>query len=120
MSATLKLKIATLAFALSATQTFAHAQLEKATPAVGGTVTSPSEIRLEFNEGVEPRFSGVTLTAAGGGSVPLGQAKLEAGHQEVLVTPIAKSLSPGVYTVHWRAVTEDSHHTQQTFQFTAQ
>ena len=35
------LKIAaSLAFALSATPAFAHAQLEKATPAVGGTVAS--------------------------------------------------------------------------------
>jgi copper resistance protein C len=48
---------ATLAFACAATSAFAHAQLEKATPAVGGTVASASEIRLEFSEGVEPRFS---------------------------------------------------------------
>ena len=37
---------ASLAFALSATAALAHAQLEKAVPAVGGTVSSPSEIRL--------------------------------------------------------------------------
>ena len=30
---------------------FAHAQLDKATPPVGGTVSSPSEIRLKFTEG---------------------------------------------------------------------
>ena len=109
---------ASLAFALIATQAFAHAQLEKATPAVGGTVASPSEIRLEFSEGVEPRFSGVTLTAAGGATLPLGAAKVEAGHQEVLVVPIAKSMSAGVYTVHWHAVSVDTHHTQGTFEFT--
>ncbi len=52
------LKIASsLAFALTATSAFAHAQLEKATPAVGGTVASASEIRLEFSEGVEPKFT---------------------------------------------------------------
>ena len=34
---------------------------------------------LEFSEGVEPRFSGVTVTAAGGGSVPLGQTKVRSG-----------------------------------------
>ena len=53
------------AFACAATSAFAHAQLEKSTPPVGGTVASPSEIRLEFSEGVEPKFSGVTLTARG-------------------------------------------------------
>jgi len=41
------LKIAgSLAFALAAAPAFAHAQLEKATPPVGGTVSPPSELRL--------------------------------------------------------------------------
>ena len=39
---------AALAFACASTAAFAHAQLEKASPAVGGTVASASEIRLEF------------------------------------------------------------------------
>ena len=55
---------------------FAHAQLEKATPAVGGTVASASEIRLEFSEGVEPKFSKVSVTGPGG-AVPLGAAKTD-------------------------------------------
>jgi hypothetical protein len=109
---------AALAFIFASTAAFAHAQLQKATPAVGGTVASASEIRLEFSEGVEPRFTGVTLTAAGGASVPLGAAKAEAGHQNVLIVPIAKPLSPGAYTVHWHAVSVDTHHTQGAFQFT--
>ena len=77
-----------------------------------------SQIRLEFSEGVEPRFSGVTLTSAGGGSVPLGRAKTEPGNASILVIPIGKPLSPGVYTVRWHAVSVDTHHTQGDFQFT--
>ncbi len=112
------LKIAaSLAFALVATAAFAHAQLLKATPLVGGTVSSPSEIRLEFSEGVEPRFSGLTLTGAGGAAA-LDAPTVEAGHQNVLIVPIAKPLSPGVYTVKWHAVSVDTHHTQGTFEFT--
>ena len=85
------LKIATsLAFALTAAQAFAHAQLEKATPAVGGTVASASEIRLEFSEGVEPKFTKVSLTGPGG-AVPLGAAKTEPSNQAVLIVPIAKA-----------------------------
>ncbi len=109
---------AALALVFASTAAFAHAHLQKATPAVGGTVASASEIRLEFSEGVEPRFSGVTLTGAGGASVPLGQAKVEAGDQKVLIVPIAKPLAPGAYTVHWHAVSVDTHHTQGTFGFT--
>jgi copper resistance protein C len=112
------LTTASLAFVLVSTTAFAHAQLLKATPPVGGTVASPSEIRLEFSEGVEPSFSGVTLTAAGGATAPLGAARVEPGHREVLIVPVAKALPPGAYTVHWHAVSVDSHHTQGDFQFT--
>ena len=59
---------ASLAFVCAAADAFAHAQLEKATPAVGGTVSSASEIRLEFSEGVEPKFSKVSVTGPGGAS----------------------------------------------------
>jgi len=107
-----------LAFALAATQAFAHAQLEKASPAVGGTVASASEIRLTFSEGVEQRFTKVSLTGPGGAAVPLGAAKTAPNNQAVLIAPITRPLSAGVYTVHWHAVSVDTHHTQGTFQFT--
>jgi copper resistance protein C len=112
------LKIAaTLAFTFAATSAFAHAQLESSTPPVGGMVGSPNQIRLEFSEGVEPKFSGLTLTGAGG-AVALGAPSVEGGHQNVLIVPIVKPLSPGVYTVKWHAVSVDTHHTQGTFEFT--
>ena len=113
------LKIApSLAFALAATSAFAHAQLEKATPPVGGAVAPPSEIRLEFSEAVEPKFTGVTLTSASGATVPVGPAKTETGNAALLIVPIGKPLSPGIYTVRWHAVSVDTHHTQGTFEFT--
>jgi copper resistance protein C len=109
---------AALALACASTAAFAHAQLEKATPAVGGTVVSASEIRLEFSEGVEPRFSGATLAGPGGANVRLGQGKVEGSDNRALILPIAEALAAGAYTVHWRAVSIDTHHTQGTFQFT--
>src|ERR1700735_1302707 len=108
---------ASLAFALIATPALAHAQLEKATPPVGGTVASASEIRLEFSEGVEPKFTKVSLTGPGG-AVPLGAGNTEPRNQAVLPVPISKPLSAGVYKVHWQAVSVDTHHTQGTFEFT--
>ena len=115
---TFSLKIsASLAFALIASQAFAHAQLEKASPPVGGTVASASEIRLTFSEGVELKFTKVSMTGPGG-AVPLGAAKTESGDQAVLIVPITKGLAAGVYKVHWQAVSVDTHHTQGTFEFT--
>jgi methionine-rich copper-binding protein CopC len=65
-----------------------HAQLQKATPAVGGGHGAADEIRLKFSEGVEPRFSGVKLTSANGAVVPLGRAKVDASDPSVLIVPI--------------------------------
>jgi copper resistance protein C len=117
-NATIPKIVASLAAILSATSAYAHAQLQKATPAVGGTVASATEIRLEFSEGVEPRFSGLTLTAADGSNVPLAQPKAEGGDKSVLVAPMVMPLAPGGYTVHWHAVSADTHHTQGDFSFT--
>jgi methionine-rich copper-binding protein CopC len=108
---------AALAFACASTAVLAHAQLEKATPAVGGTVAGPSEIRLEFSEGVEPKFSKISVTGPAG-DVPLGAAKTDSGNPAVLIAPISKPLPAGAYKVHWQAVSIDTHHTQGTFEFT--
>ena len=60
----------------------------------------------------------MTLTAPDGSAVPLGQPKVEGSDRRVLVAPIAKALAAGAYTVHWHAVSADTHHTQGAFQFT--
>ncbi len=109
---------AALAFVFAAPAAFAHAQLEKATPAVGRAVTSPAEIRLKFSEGVEPRFSAIALTAEDGAAVPLGKPSLDPVDNSVLIAKVGRTLPPGVYTVTWRAVSVDTHHTQGDFQFT--
>lgn len=106
-----------LAFALAATAALAHAQLDHASPPVGGTVASPSEIRLEFTEGLEPKFSGLTVSGPSG-AVPLGKAGVEMGHPSTMVVKVEKTLAPGVYTVKWHAVSVDTHHTQGSFDFT--
>ncbi len=108
---------AALVVAATATAAFAHAHLVNAAPAAAATVTAPSQIRLVFSEGVEPKFSGLTLTSPGGAAA-LGPASVEAGHPNVLIVPVAKPLSPGDYTVRWYAVSVDTHKTQGTFAFT--
>jgi hypothetical protein len=111
--------IAAIAISMIPTAVLAHAMLQKAEPPVGGTVTaSPTEIRIDFSEGVEPAFSGITLAASDGASVPVGKATVDPQNQAVLVVPIGKKLAPGVYTVTWHAVSVDTHKTQGSFDFT--
>ena len=96
---------------------FAHAQLESASPPVGGAVDSPAEIRITFSEGVEPKFSGVALSGPGG-AVSVGKASVAAADNKVLVVKVGKKLAPGTYTVKWHVVSVDTHHTQGDFDFT--
>ena len=120
MSRKLTIKaIASLAFAVAATAAFAHAQLLKATPAVGGAVNaSPTEIRLQFSEGLEPRFSSIALATEAGAAQPLGKASVDPADSSIFVAPIPQVLKPGVYKVTWRAVSVGTHKTQGSFTFT--
>ena len=120
MSRLLTIKLAVVAIvSLAATTAFAHAQLQKAVPPVGGVViATPAEIRLKFSEGVEPRFSGVTLATEAGAAQPTGKPALDPADPSVLIVTIGQPLKPGVYTVTWHAVSVDTHKTQGGFNFT--
>ena len=95
----------------------AHAFLDRAIPAVGGTVTvSPKEIRLFFSEAIEPLFSGIVLASAGGQPIKTGPAVVDAADhtQLVLTVPL---LAPGRYKVTWYVVSIDTHPSQGDFIF---
>ena len=111
--------MASLALTAAATAALAHAQLQKAVPAVGGTVTaSPKEIRLKFSEGLEARFSGIALTTQAGEAVAIGKPAVDPADASTFVAPLSQPLKPGVYIVTWHAVSVDTHKTQGSFNFT--
>ena len=92
----------------------AHAMLEKAQPAAGSVVHgSPSTLRLEFSEPLEPAFSAVTVTDNGGQSVASGAAAIA---QSTMSVPL-KSLRAGQYRVSWHAVSVDKHRTEGSYTF---
>lgn len=96
----------------------AHAFLEHASPDVGATVhVVPRQLRLWFSERLEAAFSRVAVLDARGRDVTAGRLKAAPGNPKELVVPL-KPLAPGVYTVHWRAVSVDTHVTQGGFEFT--
>jgi methionine-rich copper-binding protein CopC len=97
---------------------FAHAVLLKAVPAVGGTVpSSPTELKLSFTEGVEPRFSGVELQAADGHTVGTGAVSVDPADRTTVIVPIKSTLPPGSYKVRWHVVSVDTHKTEGSFSF---
>ncbi|MBV8428843.1 MAG: copper homeostasis periplasmic binding protein CopC [Hyphomicrobiales bacterium] len=97
----------------------AHAVLVKAAPPVGGTVSaSPSDIRITFSEGVEPRFSKISVAGADGHAVETGAASVDPSNPAILIVPLKTALQPGAYKVTWHAVSVDTHATQGNFSFT--
>ena len=105
---------ALLVMALGVTTANAHAHLDHAVPAVGSTVsTVPHEVSLTFTQNLEPAFSTVTVTDANGADVGQGKAEISGNTMRVDLKP----LNPGSFTVHWHAVSVDTHTTEGTFSF---
>jgi methionine-rich copper-binding protein CopC len=92
----------------------AHAFLDHASPLVGSTAPSaPHEVALTFTQNLEPAFSSVQVTDASGARVDSGKASVSGSTMSVGL----KSLSPGTYHVHWRALSVDTHTTEGNFSF---
>ena len=95
----------------------AHAFLRHASPGVGSTIRpAPKEVAIEFTEGVEPRFSSITVLDASGVRVDDGAAHLEGGETRLAVG--LRPLAPGTYSVSWHVVATDTHKTQGRYSFT--
>jgi hypothetical protein len=97
---------------------FAHAFLDRASPAVGGVVAqSPSEVRIWFTQKLEPSFSSIEVLDSGGQRVDQEDAKVDA-QDATLLRASLKSLPPGTYKVVWHVVSTDTHATSGNFVFT--
>jgi len=95
----------------------AHAVFDHAVPSIGGAVsTSPQEVRLSFDEPVEPAFSGVELSTAEGQPITTSAATTDPGDSAQLVLRLPP-LAPGRYKVTWHVVSADTHRTQGVYIF---
>jgi len=108
------LAVASLVFVASTSVAHSHAMLDHASPPVDGTVaTAPSEVALTFTQNLEPAFSTVEVTDANGARVDQGKAQISGNTMRIGM----KSLTPGSYKVHWRALSVDTHATEGNFTF---
>ena len=100
-----------------ATLAFAHAFLDRATPAVGGTVHgSPSSVKLWFTERLEPAFSTIKVLDQTGQRVDSGDKAVDAADRTILRISLPR-LPPGTYRVVWRVLSVDTHVTEGDFTF---
>jgi methionine-rich copper-binding protein CopC len=95
----------------------AHAFLKTSSPAVGSTLAhAPSQVVINFTEGVEPLFSSISVENAQGAREDVGKPHLAGGDTHLAVK--VKPLPPGTYTVVWHATATDTHKTEGSFKFT--
>lgn len=113
----LKLSLSAAFACALATAAYAHAFLDRAIPGVGATVSgSPRALQLSFTQNIVLAFSGVQVSAVGGGAVPTGKPSLTGPN--VLSVPLGHALRPGAYLVSWHVVSVDTHASSGTYQFT--
>jgi methionine-rich copper-binding protein CopC len=111
--------LASLTLANSAS---AHAHLDSQLPAADSSVSSPKELRLHFSEGVEEKFTKISITSTAKGGKKLvepvpGIATDPADRKVLIVTPAAP-LAAGEYKVEWHAVSVDTHKSEGSYSFT--
>src|SRR5713101_6080734 len=103
--------LAVLAISLLATSANAHPKLTAASPAADvSSKVSPTEIKLNFSEGVIAKFSGLELKDEAGKTIATGVPMNDSADRRQLVVPLPKPLTAGHYTVMWHAVSDDTHH----------
>ena len=96
----------------------AHPELQSAEPAIGAAMTtSPTQIRITFNENVIPQFSGVELKDQAGKMIATGKAAADPANKKQLVVPVQQPLPPGDYKVEWHAVSDDTHRVTGSYSF---
>src|SRR4030088_3161212 len=110
--------LAVLAISLLATLANAHPKLNSASPAADvSSKVFPSEISLNFSEGVIAKFSGVEIKSESGKIIPTGAAVTDPKDQKQLVVPLPAPLAGGRLTVVWHAVSRDNPRVKGEYSF---
>lgn len=116
------LSIFSLCASLSiATSASAHAHLESQLPAKDSIVSSPKELRLQFSEGVEEKFTKVSITSTASGKTmvePVPAIATDRADKKTLIVTPAAPLAAGEYKVEWHAVSVDTHKSEGSYSFT--
>lgn len=104
-----------VAVLLSASPAAAHNELRASQPAKGDKIRiAPAEVVLDFPERLNPQFTVVAVTAAGGSSVIERNPRVSG---QRAVQQLKAGLVPGTYTVAYRVVSVDGHPVQGSLRF---
>ena len=100
------------AFILASAMTssaFAHAKLQSSDPRAGSTLeAAPKQVRLKFNEALEPAFSKIKVTGPRNSEIPVTATTVDKTDPTVMTAPLP-ALSAGEYHIQWSTMTRDGH-----------
>jgi len=94
---------------------FAHTHPTQMTPAADSAVSAPDSVIIHFSEPLEPKFSSISVTDAGGHVVNKEASTCAADAKSMSVK--LPALKPGSYTVNWVGVATDTHRSQGDYKF---
>ena len=107
-----------LAILFGAPSAYAHAMLHHSIPGAGDKLSSPpEEIRLEYNQDLQPGAWDITLTRNDNQAIPIKVVAAPSDAATLIVKP-GRTLPPGIYELSWHVTSVDTHETQGSFSFT--
>jgi methionine-rich copper-binding protein CopC len=104
-----------LVFGVTALAT-AHSFPDQETPPAGATLSEPpSQVTIKYDAPIEKLFASLEVLNSAGQNEAVGKPEISPDGWKLSV-PVNK-LPPGEYTVQWRVVCIDTHHTQGSYSF---
>ena len=96
----------------------AHAMLVKAEPEKRASLTAaPSQVRLWFNEEIEPAFATLSVLDVNKTAVTGDKAVVDSGDPKSIILKLPE-IQPGRYTVKFRVLSVDGHVVDSEYEFT--
>ncbi|MEO9166920.1 MAG: copper homeostasis periplasmic binding protein CopC [Aestuariivirga sp.] len=106
----------TLASFASAGSANAHAHLLSAVPAENAmAMPSPTELKLNFSEELNLKFSSVEVIGPDMKKVDVASEALDPKDAKILIVTLKAPLAAGKFTVNWKAFSEDGHKTNGSY-----
>lgn len=97
----------------------AHSFPEQENPPAGATLTEPpAQVTIKYDAPIEKLFASLEVLNSAGQNQAVSNPEVSADGWKLSVS--VNKLPPGEYTVQWRVVCVDTHHTQGSYSFTVE
>ncbi|MGH6794368.1 MAG: copper resistance CopC family protein [Methylocella sp.] len=107
-----------LGFGLGIFGAAAHSRLVKSDPSARAVLdTAPKELKLWFNEGVEPAFAKVWIVPAKGAQIPL-TSRGDSSDPRLLIATFPGNLPAGPVNIGYHMLSVDGHTVDDKLTFT--